>query len=123
MNVLLIDDDADDAELIRRELDDFGIRTVWADGFQAGIELIEGGAFDAVLVDQLLGVRTGLEFLDHARQARPDLPVFIVTGVESQEVDDAALEAGAAGFVLNGKKMWITNGPMPGCPSEPPTGD
>lgn len=100
MNVLLIDDDADDAELIRRELDGFGIRIVWADGFQAGIELIESGAFDAVLVDQLLGVRTGLEFLDHARQARPDLPVFIVTGVESQEVDDAALEAGAAGFVL-----------------------
>lgn len=100
MDILLIDDDADDADLIRRELDRFGIDIVWANGFGAGVELIETGGFDAILVDHFLGDRTGLEFLEHARRARPDLPVLIITGVESRELDDAALEAGAAGFVL-----------------------
>jgi CheY-like chemotaxis protein len=100
VNVLLIDEDSDDAYLIRQELERYGIDVEWAGSYQAGIERFDSAAFDAVLVDQLLGVRTGLEFLAHAAQRKPDVPVILVTGTESQEVDDAALEAGAAGFVL-----------------------
>jgi DNA-binding NtrC family response regulator len=100
VNVLLIEDDSDDAYLVRRTLERYGIEVEWADGYQAGVELFDRGGFDAVLVDQFLGVRSGLEFLAHATQRRPHVPVILITGTESQEVDDAALEAGAAGFVL-----------------------
>lgn len=100
VNVLLIDDDSDDAYLIRRELERYGIEVEWAHGYQAGVDRFDGGAYDAVLVDQFLGVRTGLEFLALAAQRRPEVPVILVTGTDSREVDDAALEAGAAGFVL-----------------------
>lgn len=100
VNVLLIDDDADDAYLVRRELERYGIDVEWAAGFDAGVEAFESRRFDAVLVDHLLGARTGLEFLRQAGARRPGVPIILITGLESQEVDDAALEAGAAGFVL-----------------------
>jgi DNA-binding response OmpR family regulator len=100
VNVLLIDDDSDDAYLVRRELESYGIDVEWAAGFDAGVEAFESRRFDAVLVDHLLGARTGLEFVKYAGAHRPAVPVILITGLESQEVDDAALEAGAAGFVL-----------------------
>ncbi len=100
MNVLLIDDDSDDAYLVRRELERYGIEVEWAAGFDAGVEAFGARRFDAVLVDHFLGARTGLEFLRHAGSQQPAVPVILITGLESQEVDDAALEAGAAGFVL-----------------------
>ena len=100
MNVLLIDDDSDDAYLVRRELERYGVEVEWASGFDAGVEAFERAQFDAVLVDHLLGARTGLEFLGLAAARKPDVPVIVITGMESQEIDDAALDAGAAGFVL-----------------------
>ena len=102
VNVLLIDDDSDDAYLVRRELERYGIDVEWASGYDAGVEAFEARRFDAVLVDHLLGARTGLEFLRRAAAQRRGVPIILITGLESQEVDDAALEAGAAGFVLKG---------------------
>lgn len=100
VNVLLIDDDSDDAYLVRRELERYGIDVEWASGFDAGVEAFASRRFDAVLVDHFLGPRTGLDFLQHAGSQRPGVPIILITGLGSQEVDDAALEAGAAGFVL-----------------------
>jgi DNA-binding response OmpR family regulator len=102
VNVLLIDDDSDDVYLVRRELERYGIDVEWAPGFDAGVDAFRSRRFDAVLVDHFLGARTGLEFLRHAGAQRPGVPIILITGLESQEVDDAALEAGAAGFILKG---------------------
>lgn len=100
VNILLIDDDADDAYLVRRELERYGIEVEWASGFDAGMEAFERRGFDAVLVDHFLGARTGLEFLRLVGDRESHVPIILITGMASQEVDDAALEAGAAGFVL-----------------------
>lgn len=99
VNVLLIDDDADDAYLLRHELERYGVEVEWAPGFEDGLEAFERRRFDAVLVDHLLGPRTGLEFVGIAGVSRPEVPIIVITGLESQEVDDAALLAGAAGFI------------------------
>jgi DNA-binding response OmpR family regulator len=100
VHVLLIDSDSDDAYLVRRELERYGIEVEWAAGFDEGVEAFEARRFDAVLVDHHLGARTGLEFVRFAGSHKPGIPVILITGLDSQEVDDAALEAGAAGFVL-----------------------
>lgn len=100
VKVLLIDDDPDAAHLLSGELERHAIEVVWARDYRSGVESFEAGGFDAVLVDHFLGVRTGLEFLHHATATRPEVPVILVTAVDSAEIDEAALEAGAAGFVL-----------------------
>lgn len=100
MHALLIDADSHDAYLVRRELERYGIEVEWAAGYDEGVEAFERRRFDAVLVDHLLGSRTGLEFVRFAGSRKPEVPVILITGLDSQEVDDAALEAGAAGFVL-----------------------
>ena len=46
------------------------------------------GAFDAVLLDMMLGDGTGLELYRRVRQVRPDLPIVVCTGF----ADNDALE-------------------------------
>ena len=99
VDILLVEDDPDDVERITRELERYDIRAVRADGFHAGVRLLEAGDFDAVVVEHELGSHTGLEFLDHARRVRREMAVVIVTDLDSRAIDDAALTAGAAGFV------------------------
>ena len=100
VRILLIDDDSDDAYLIRRELEKYDVDVEWASDLKAGMEQFDAGGFDAVLVDQFLGVRTGLEFLAYAKTKDPDIPVIMVTGTDSDEVDEAAFDSGAAGFII-----------------------
>jgi CheY-like chemotaxis protein len=43
---------------------------------------------------------TGLELLPHVRQARPDVPVIMITAYGDEETRRLALEGGAAGLLV-----------------------
>jgi two-component system response regulator PilR (NtrC family) len=47
----------------------------------------------------VLGDCPGVDVLRSLRQARPDLPVVVITGYVTAENASRALEAGAAGFL------------------------
>ncbi|TVP47122.1 MAG: PAS domain S-box protein, partial [Gemmatimonadales bacterium] len=102
IRVLVVDDDAQDAELIRDSLRDapwIAPEVVWAATYGEGMRLIRGGEVDVCLVDHRLGAETGLDFLAEADVARAGVPVILMTGSGSPELERRALAAGAADYL------------------------
>ena len=99
--VLVVDDDPDDFAIIEALLKDVGGYDVsWASQAGEGLEKIEEGIFDAVLVDHRLGAETGLELIAKARESGGAPPLIVVTGVANESVDRDAARLGAADYLV-----------------------
>ena len=99
MRILLCDDDARLAELLRTYLEPQGVALVHAPGGQAGLAQLAGGGFDAVLLDVMMPGLDGLAVLRRLRDAGHRVPVIMLTarGDESDRV--VGLELGADDYV------------------------
>lgn len=104
INILLIDDDEDDFLLIRDYLTELNGPTQyvmeWVQTYQAGMEQILLNKHDVYLVDHYLGTGSGLDLLQEAILAGCSQPIIIVTGKSDQEIDYAALMAGATDYLV-----------------------
>jgi signal transduction histidine kinase len=103
VKVLLVDDDEDDAVLIRdwlAEIETATFEVDWAQTYHAGVEAIEGSQHDVYLVDYRLGERTGLEILQQVMGRGSKAPVIMLTGAGSRRVDEEAMQAGAADYLV-----------------------
>jgi signal transduction histidine kinase/FixJ family two-component response regulator len=102
VRVLVLDDNEDDYELVKIMLGKSRLCTyalVWAQNDAAALAAIEREDFDVGLFDYKLGGTTGLELLRTLQQQQCELPVILLTGAESPEIDQAALDAGAADYL------------------------
>lgn len=78
--VLIVDDNADQQELVRRMVERAGFACVTAaNGREARLRLDEM-AIDAAVTDVFMPDEDGLEFLRHVRETRPELPILVVSG-------------------------------------------
>ncbi|MCZ6896085.1 MAG: EAL domain-containing protein [Gammaproteobacteria bacterium] len=101
--ILLIEDDEADYELTCAMLDDVSgvhYEIDWARDYDDGLKAIRAGAHDVCLLDNRLGGRSGLDLLDACGGAVAALPIIILTGVADRQVDEAAMGAGAADFLV-----------------------
>jgi PAS domain S-box len=79
-DVLLVEDDRGFAKLMEAELKENGLTTVWAPEAETANRLIDAGGPKAVVLDLLLPVLQGEEFLIGLRTTRgSSIPVVIVT--------------------------------------------
>lgn len=106
IKVLLVDDDEDDFVITRDLIS--GIRDQryqldWADSFRAALEAISRAEHDIALLDYRLGERTGLELLRETAGLAGRPPIILLTGQGDHEVDLAAMEAGAADYLIKGQ--------------------
>lgn len=103
IKVLLVEDDEDDYILARGLLAEIEGREVdleWVANYQDALRAIESGGHDVCLVDYRLGERTGLELLREAADAHCKVPMIMFTGQRAQEIDNEALQAGAADYLV-----------------------
>jgi DNA-binding response OmpR family regulator len=100
MQVLLIEDDALIGDSVRQALASEDIQVEWRrDG--AGAEgLLDGGGYDAVLLDLSLPSRDGLDVLKALRAARHDVPVLILTARDTIADRVQGLNAGADDYLV-----------------------
>lgn len=100
MHVLLIEDDALIGDSVRQALASEDILVEWRrDG--AGAEaLLDGGSYDAVLLDLSLPSRDGLDVLKALRAARHDVPVLILTARDTIADRVQGLNAGADDYLV-----------------------
>ena len=106
ITVLMIDDDADDALLAGKLLSGVHAshyRMDWAKTYADGLTKLRANMHDICLLDYHLGPHNGLELLDEARRAGCRVPVILLTGLGAEEVDRAAMAAGALDYLSKGE--------------------
>lgn len=103
LRILLIDDDENTFALTKELLREINGRTVeleWAADPDAGLAGILAEEHEIFLLDYRLGTTDGIEILSRAKAAGSKAPVIILTGQTDREIDQRALEAGAADYLV-----------------------
>lgn len=73
-----------------------------ASTFDAGLDAMTSGRYDALLVCARLGERSGIDLLEAYREAGDGAPVIVV-GPADRALDVAAMESGAADYLDEGR--------------------
>ena len=104
---------ADDHDLVRETIGAYlqanGFAEIsLASGLAEARELLVVGTYDLLLLDYWMPGMNGLEAMGQLRAEHPKLPVAILSGTASKDLAEAALRAGAVGFLpktLSGQSM------------------
>ncbi|MDH3301545.1 MAG: EAL domain-containing protein [Acidimicrobiia bacterium] len=98
--ILVVDDDASMVALIARVAERSGHRCATAGSGETAIELLSDRRFDLLITDINMDGLSGLELLEAASGLDPDLAVMVVSGIADTGTAEAALSAGAFGYVV-----------------------
>ncbi|GMV91600.1 MAG: sigma-54-dependent Fis family transcriptional regulator [Candidatus Hydrogenedentota bacterium] len=102
INVLLIDDDKADYAITRDLFESMPASSYalkWASSFEDAVPILRENEHDVILLDYLLGDRTGLDVLDYIRTSGVHIPVIMLTAVDDRAVDEQMLAAGAVEYL------------------------
>ena len=106
IRALMIDDDEDDFILTRAQLALLlhpKIQLEWVKSFDEGLEAMRSNAYDVYLVDYRLGAESGLDLIRSVIALGCKKPIIMLTGLGDQNVDEAAMDAGAADYLVKGQ--------------------
>ena len=97
--ILVIEDEPGIVDFLERGLRANGFDVASALDGASGTEKAMGDAVDLVVLDMMLPGRTGLEVLATLRDAKPTLPVIVLTARGEIEDRVAGLDAGAVDYL------------------------
>ncbi|MDR7100655.1 DNA-binding response OmpR family regulator [Lysobacter niabensis] len=97
--VLVVEDDAHIAELLRLHLRDEGYEVVHAADGNEGLRLLEEGGWDALVLDLMLPGVDGLEICKRARAMARYTPIIITSARSSEVHRILGLELGADDYL------------------------
>lgn len=98
-HILVVEDDADIADLLRLNLSDEGYAVELAADGETGLERITKGQFDAVILDIMLPGMDGLEICRRARAMPKYTPIIIISAKSAETHRVLGLELGADDYV------------------------
>ncbi len=102
-NLLLIDDSPSDAALVRRYLAESPFQVTVADGLSVGLQQLEQGGVDAVLLDLCLPDSDGIDTIVQVRKSAAHIPIVVLTGMENEELAVRAVQEGAQDYLVKNK--------------------
>lgn len=103
LKVVIIDDDPDARDFLRMGLEVGGYDVVGEGGDGASaIQAVTEGKPDLVLVDLHMPDIGGLELLPQLREAHWPTKFVVVSAISATRMIEAAIEAGAVGFIEKG---------------------
>ena len=102
IRIVLVEDDVDDAELVRARFAEAGLRfelerVESRPTFRAALARAD---VDLVLADYSLPRFDGVAVLELARELRPDVPVVLLSGAIGEDLAIETLKLGATDYVL-----------------------
>jgi len=104
INILLIEDKPSDILLIKRMLSTivkFTIEQVAR--LSAGLEHLERGGVDVVLMDIVLPDSEGIEAVKKVYATFPGVPIVVLTGFPDEEMGIRAIQEGAQDYLVKGR--------------------
>ncbi len=107
MKILLIDDDEDDFILLREMVSGdargdrlLGFDLDWVATYEQALKAFSESLYDAYLIDYRLGPHSGLDLLREQVVRDCPKPIIMLTGHDDHAVDMAAMELGAADYLV-----------------------
>jgi DNA-binding response OmpR family regulator len=98
-HVLFVDDHPDICEMVQVVMHAAGFRVSVADNVPDALKLAGTESFDAMVLDYCLPEATGVELCRQIRSFDPITPILICSGLLSAPIKEAAVLAGAQGYV------------------------
>ena len=99
MRILLVDDDVEVTEYVRRELEDEGHAVSVCHDGAAGLRAAELHAFDIIVLDVMMPFMDGFEVTRRLRRRDIQTPVLLLTARDAAEDVVRGLEAGADDYL------------------------
>ena len=99
MQILVIEDETRIQAFLTRGLEAEGYAVVAADNGRDGLALALAGRWDMVVLDLLLPGLSGLQLLQELHQARPQLPVLVLSARADLRTKLRGFELGATDYV------------------------
>jgi DNA-binding response OmpR family regulator len=99
MKILLVEDDAGVAELLKQAFEAQHYRTELATSGQMGWDLAEAFEYDLIVLDVMLPDLDGIRFCQQLRAKRDRTPVLLLTAQDTGSTRVAGLDAGADDYV------------------------
>jgi DNA-binding response OmpR family regulator len=99
MRVLLVEDDRDVAEYVRRELADEGHAVSVCHDGASGLRAAELTAFDIIVLDVMLPFMDGLEVTRRLRRQHIHTPILLLTARDAPEEIVRGLDSGADDYL------------------------
>ena len=106
LRLLLVEDNPKDARLLDLalgEIDGIEYRLEVASDLAEGVRRLLAGGIHLVLLDLGLPDSQGLDTLVRLVQAVADVPVVVLTGLDDDEMEQAAKRRGAMGYLVKGR--------------------
>ena len=103
ISVLLVEDNPIHARLLQGLHSDrsdpaFAVEAV--DPLEAGIQRLSIDSFDAVLLDLVLPDSQEMATFERVKEAAPDMPVLVLTGLDDEGLAEEAVAAGAREYLV-----------------------
>ena len=106
MKVLLVEDNADDADLLRKSLEEVAstlFDLTHVERLEEALKRVREESFDAVLLDLSLPDSQGLDTITRATLTAPSMPIVVLTGLDDENVGLEAVRKGAQDYLVKGK--------------------
>ncbi len=100
MTLLVVEDDAKVSAMLRQGLQEAGYTTILARTAPQAIELLDGNAFNLVMLDLGLPGMDGIEVLRHLRTKKNAIPVIILTARDEVNDKVRGLNEGADDYLV-----------------------
>ncbi|HYH98322.1 sigma-54 dependent transcriptional regulator [Hyalangium sp.] len=97
--VLVVDDEESVRTFLAELLGNAGYQVRCASSGAQALEMLEGGSFDAVLLDVVMPEMSGLEVLRHYRSAGGSAPVIVLSALAGADDAVRAMKMGASDYL------------------------
>ena len=106
IRILLVEDNPGDARLIREilaEVSNFHFHLNWVDRLSTGLERLDEGGIDAILLDLSLPDSQGIDTFTKVHTQAPQVPTILMTGLDDELLAATALREGAQDYLIKGQ--------------------
>jgi signal transduction histidine kinase len=102
LHVLLVGNEGEDGGRLRDLIAELAglVELEWAGSFEGGLEAMTSARYDAHLVACRIGAKSGVDLLRAYRECGGDDPVILIADEPERAEDLAAMESGAAGYLV-----------------------